>query len=243
MCQYVFVTYRCAHTQLLAGPNCTVVLQQLSRIHQPEAWTPEGLKDLPFEWPDTCLPGDHNVVLVPSDKWCGWECKNTFSPTQYTSGLFTPPGSSCTPSINGMAIARQPDTPGSGFLGTPFEYKAPSYYTNNGYPVNWYNDSTPFPNSQAVGTFPGTATYTEAMNELIRASAESEITKITDGAGATMDVALTTEGLETNMVGTTGMLGMPGAQYGAPRKGVGWRNEKDEVQSSGDWWKDGDVFD
>ncbi|KAI0844869.1 hypothetical protein F5Y00DRAFT_266190 [Daldinia vernicosa] len=239
MCQYMYVIYRCAHTELLAGPNCTFLLKQFSRIHQPEAWTPEGQQTLPFEWPNACLPGDHNTIPVPSDKWCGWECQNTFAPAQPTSNGITSFGGQVSPVTNSAVVATQAGWQGNKYQSAYHEYKPPSYHANdNGY-MNQYDGASDVPGSYAFGAYPAVG----AMDKSSAAPMELGATRMTTGGAMTdTDPILPSMETGTNMMGATGTLGMLGAQYGVPRIGVGWRDEKDEVKIIGDWWKDGDVF-
>ncbi|KAI1410550.1 hypothetical protein F5Y13DRAFT_202028 [Hypoxylon sp. FL1857] len=80
MCQYAYVTYRCGHGELLAGPNCETLMYELSRIHrEPSAWTPAGQETIPFLWPESCSPTQHNTTGITSGNWCGWECRNSHS--------------------------------------------------------------------------------------------------------------------------------------------------------------------
>ncbi|CAJ2506764.1 Uu.00g079500.m01.CDS01 [Anthostomella pinea] len=81
MCLYILLTPLCAHAPtLLAGPSCPRVWAELNRIHGAEAWrTAEARASLPFEWPDACLPREGNVRVVPTGRWCGWECRNSHS--------------------------------------------------------------------------------------------------------------------------------------------------------------------
>ncbi|KAI2785497.1 hypothetical protein F4815DRAFT_440725 [Daldinia loculata] len=239
MCQYMCVTYRCTHTELLAGPNCTFVLTQLSRIHQPEAWTPEGQQTLPFDWPNACLPGDHNTVPVPSDKWCGWECQNTFAPTQRAGDRITSFGGQVSPATDSVVVATQVGWQGNKFQSTYPEYKSPSYHVNDDCPMNQYDGANYVLGSHAFGAYPAVG----AMDKSGTVSMGSGIAHMTTSRAVTdMDPILPSMETGTNMIGTTGTLGMLGAQYGVPRIGVGWRDEKDEVRIIGDWWKDGDVF-
>ncbi|KAI0114788.1 hypothetical protein F4814DRAFT_293260 [Daldinia grandis] len=236
MCQYMCVTYHCAHTELLAGPNCTFVLKQLARIHQPEAWTPEGQKTLPFDWPNACLPGDHNTVPVPSDNWCGWECQNTFAPTQRTDDRITSSSDQVSPEVDSAAVAMQAGWQGNQFQSTYPEYKSPSHHTNGSCHTGQYDSANHILDSHAFGAYPAVG----AMDKSGAVSGTVHMT--TSGPMPDMGPILSSIETGTSMIGTTGTLGMLGAQYGVPRIGVGWRDEKNEVGIIGDWWKDGDVF-
>lgn len=87
MCYYVLNITMCGHweTQIFAGPSCQKFLEELARIHQPEAWNsadnPNAESDLPFTWPQRCEPNYFNTVQ--SMFWCGWECRNTHDPCEY----------------------------------------------------------------------------------------------------------------------------------------------------------------
>ncbi|KAI1803110.1 hypothetical protein F4811DRAFT_361424 [Daldinia bambusicola] len=232
MCKYMLVTYRCTHTAFFAGPNCATVLNQLCRIHQPEAWTRRGRKIVPFDWPDSCLPGDHNIVPVPSDKCCGWECTNTFTRTQHEGDeLVASPGARGASPASSVAVASPVSSQGDKYQSPHPEHEAPSYRANSDYPIDCYGDPSPLLSSQAFRDYAAinTATYAQNKNNVEALELRS--------AQATSDREENVAERETRT------LGMSDAQYGVPRIGVGWREEGGGIKIVGKWCTDGDVFD
>jgi hypothetical protein len=72
MCWFILRVALCNHhePQLLAGPFCTAIFQQLQRIQDPASWenTSASNGDLstlvPFEWnPETCEPNINNTTV------------------------------------------------------------------------------------------------------------------------------------------------------------------------------------
>lgn len=70
MCFYILQVAICGcHApKLIVGPSCQAILQQLNRIHAPEAWNspenPNAESAVPFEFPDSCEPSERNTVTV-----------------------------------------------------------------------------------------------------------------------------------------------------------------------------------
>ncbi|OTB20724.1 hypothetical protein K445DRAFT_17995 [Daldinia sp. EC12] len=238
MCKYMFITYRCGHTQLFAGPNCATVLKQLCRIHQPEAWTREGRKIVPFDWPDSCLPGHHNIVPVPSEKCCGWECQNTFAPTQHAD--------------DGLAsLSSQCSSPADSIITSPTscrdslypKHKTPNYPIKGEYRMDWNGGSNPSTGPQAFGDYAAINAAAYALNKNGLVTIEPRSTRVTAGGEEVgTGTALPDKRTRTRTAGKPETLGMPNARYGVPRIGVGWRNDEDEIKVMGDWWTDGEVF-
>ncbi|KAI1378397.1 hypothetical protein F4677DRAFT_443610 [Hypoxylon crocopeplum] len=204
MCQYVQVTYRCGHTELLAGPNCQTMLAELFRIYAASSWTSEGLQSVPFALPEFCLPDDGNMCRVSSGAFCGWECRNS-CPDLVMEGE-----EGVTGGEGGMAQS-----------GTYVEDagRMPWYFG--------YNNNNNGGGAAADGN----------SAQLQSAGAQEN----TGGGGAGM-------GASTNAEGGTGKaptrMGMPDAQYGVPRIGVGWRDDRrEEITILGNWQEDGSVFD
>ncbi|KAL7626151.1 hypothetical protein AAE478_002921 [Parahypoxylon ruwenzoriense] len=249
MCIYVKVTYRCQHTELLAGPNCTLVNTQFARIHSHSAWTDAGVQTLPFSLPDACLPRPENTQSVNSGNWCGWECRNSspFAAMHAAikagkagknlkvylgdgSGAYM--GSEIEKTILGKRKRGDPFIPGAGRM-------------------YWDFDTT--------GTGISATTENEEQSGIARiSSAQGPAKKVkveeTGNAGTSDDVPQKVKGL----------MGMDDATYGGPRSGVGWRENEMDTDSVeeiiwamkfdwlkdsttmvlGDGWlKDGEVFD
>lgn len=78
MCIYVRQMPLCGHPppNLLSYASCNAVLEQLMRIAEPEAWTPDALNTVPFDLPDDCDPRPENIWTLYEDDYCGWECRN-----------------------------------------------------------------------------------------------------------------------------------------------------------------------
>ncbi|KAI0377104.1 hypothetical protein F5Y04DRAFT_191224 [Hypomontagnella monticulosa] len=242
MCYYVNVTYRCGHQDLLAGPNCKPSMEQLSRIHtDASAWTTPGRRTLPFEWPDECHPNEENTTKVTSDAWCGWECRNTGVNWDEVADILA--STSADIDMNGDWDLGMESGMGSGsgaVLKTPEHQvrgntpngSAGPYHVSNARRMSWYWDY----GSATVRAMGG-----EGMESQERAGSQ-------EGGVAT--------GVGTlNMEGGVGRLGMEDAQYGVPRRGVGWREDNSltgfqngdlgqgEVIMANSWLEDGYVFD
>ncbi|KAI1465240.1 uncharacterized protein F4812DRAFT_137621 [Daldinia caldariorum] len=237
MCKYMLVTYRCAHTAFLAGPNCATVLKQLCRIHQPEAWTRRGRKIVPFDWPDSCLPGDDNIVPVSSDRCCGWECTNTFARTQHEGDeLVASPGARGASPANSVAVASPVSSRGNKYRSPRPEHQAPSYHAKDDCHAGHYDGSSPFSGSQALCDYVAINAAAFAQNKNNVEALESISTQATlDREEAVTKRARSVKERETRMAEEARTLGMPNAQYGVPRIGVGWREGEDEMKIVGNW--------
>ncbi|KAK6842318.1 hypothetical protein PG990_005736 [Apiospora arundinis] len=96
MCYYILNVTMCGHweAELCAGPSCQRFMDELARIHRPEAWNsagnPNAENTLPYDWPQPCEPNYYNTVQ--SLFWCGWECRNTHDPWGLTECYTFPNG-------------------------------------------------------------------------------------------------------------------------------------------------------
>uniref|UniRef100_A0A0B7JY03 Uncharacterized protein n=1 Tax=Bionectria ochroleuca TaxID=29856 RepID=A0A0B7JY03_BIOOC len=71
MCQYLLYYNRCGcYGPLVAGDSCDIIIEQLNRINELESWVGEGINDLPFDFPEDCLPNWHNTTIISSGVFC-----------------------------------------------------------------------------------------------------------------------------------------------------------------------------
>ncbi|KAI0829503.1 hypothetical protein F5Y06DRAFT_308255 [Hypoxylon sp. FL0890] len=78
MCPYTRITYRCGHSELIPGPNCDDLRDELARVGGEAALlTPEGRKAHQFVFPESCNPGEHNTTATISNRCCSWGCHLT----------------------------------------------------------------------------------------------------------------------------------------------------------------------
>ena len=84
MCGYVLLANMCGcYGPLVCDISCSLIMQELDRINQPEAWDQKGINELPFRFPSECEPGWHNTRTVYSDVLCRryWaQCPALISP-------------------------------------------------------------------------------------------------------------------------------------------------------------------
>ncbi|KAI2623919.1 hypothetical protein GGS26DRAFT_214068 [Hypomontagnella submonticulosa] len=239
MCQYVTVTYRCGHKDLLAGPGCADLMNQLSRIHtEPAAWTTAGRQTLPFKWADECHPGPDNTTDVISDAWCGWECRNSTDGVNWDEVADILASTCADVDVNrdsGIESGASHKGPDQQVQDNTTNDAAGPYHVSNAGRMSWYWDYS----SAEAGAMGGAGTT------LAEPGSSSQ-----EGAGTgAQEVA------EEFVSAGSGRIGMPDAQYGVPRKGVGWQEGESnagflsgdpsqaEVITANDWSEDGTVFD
>ncbi|KAI2631069.1 hypothetical protein GGR54DRAFT_183616 [Hypoxylon sp. NC1633] len=267
MCHYVEVTYRCAHSELLAGPNCEGVLAQLSRINDASAWTPEGQRELPFDWPETCQPSLRNTCLVHSGFFCGWECLNSHA----WFGLGAEAGAGYGGG-DGEGYGYGGESEGQGqdvVMSEPWNEDAVEaamteqlqmqmqgarpegeaaasnqtgvIYIADAGRLEWDFDHSGAGGSSATATAGGGATDSSTV-----IPAESGVGVGAQGQAAGAQTAMATPAepwgrVEAYAAMQQDFMGEPDAQYLGPRIGVGWRPEGGDGYIS-DWGcRDGDV--
>lgn len=71
MCTYIMILYHCGcYGSITCHTSCSLIMAEIHRINDPEAWQGEGLSQLPFYMPDECDPWWHNTILVPRAAFC-----------------------------------------------------------------------------------------------------------------------------------------------------------------------------
>ncbi|EWG51335.1 hypothetical protein FVEG_10339 [Fusarium verticillioides 7600] len=71
MCGYVLFLNLCGcYGELLFETSCPQVYQEIHRINDSDAWTTEGLNELPFTLPDHCVAGWHNTRIILTHGVC-----------------------------------------------------------------------------------------------------------------------------------------------------------------------------
>ncbi|KAI1143648.1 hypothetical protein F5Y05DRAFT_407054 [Hypoxylon sp. FL0543] len=273
MCRYANVTYRCGHSELLAGPNCELLLHELSRIdHEPSAWTPEGLRTLPFHLPEICSPSSENTVDIVSGNFCGWECRNSHPRPVHAAGTTVDMGRGALPQQtndgnshgSGSSYVRDAGRTQWGFDHGSFDHG--SFDAQRaGAQTSANTTFDPVPQSFRPGPDRATATaqglvggiadahYTGTM-ELFH---EHNVSGMSNLLEQTRAVRLDSSAEAGGAVGTRipdtghanpaerqGRRGRAGAGYGRPRlgAGLGEGNGAGDIVQSRDWTEDGEVF-
>ncbi|OTA88560.1 hypothetical protein M434DRAFT_34828 [Hypoxylon sp. CO27-5] len=249
MCQYVHVTYRCGHSELLAGPNCETMRYELSRIHREvSAWTAEGRQTIPFMWQESCSPGQHNIVNIASGNFCGWECRNSHpDPISSNHSIWN---------ANAGAFGEQAESAYNNNGG------ANSYYVSDAGRMPWYfgcadlgamhsyANSFIHGRAEGFGDFARDGAFDGAMDGPMESGnvtlGDSEDV-LQEGVGGVVSMA-SPQGAKLGVPDTAEAeeyMGMPDADYGVPRLGVGWREDESgaEVIQPCNWTDDGKVFD
>lgn len=73
MCRYILISNPCGcYGPIYADPDdlCPLVLEQLARINEAEAWNENTVDTVPFYLPQHCEPGWHNTIILPSYEPC-----------------------------------------------------------------------------------------------------------------------------------------------------------------------------
>ncbi|KAH8669992.1 hypothetical protein BGZ61DRAFT_113313 [Ilyonectria robusta] len=86
MCGYVLFVNLCGcYCGLECETSCPLILEELNRINDPESWTPDNINDLPFDFPDICIPGWHNTRLISTHRVCSprwwFNCPSVANPS------------------------------------------------------------------------------------------------------------------------------------------------------------------
>ncbi|KAI0138658.1 hypothetical protein F4776DRAFT_663027 [Hypoxylon sp. NC0597] len=247
MCQYAYVTYRCGHSELLAGPNCETLRYELSRIHrEASAWTPEGLQTIPFTWQDSCGPGQQNTVNITSDNWCGWECRNSHpEPIDNNTSIWNTDAGVLGGQMDGVQT---------------YNNDVDSYYVSDAGRMPWYfgcaglsvvdgyADSLTDGSTDSLGDIVGDGIMDGATEGLMDAGNVTLGDSVTLQEGAEGLIGMASpRGVELGVPDSADVqrhMGMPDAEYGVPRPGVGWREDKNGagIIQPCNWTDDGKVF-
>lgn len=71
MCGYVLYINLCGcYGEFECDTSCDLIVQELDRINAAESWTASMIDKLPFAFPDACLPGWNNTLLVWKQDYC-----------------------------------------------------------------------------------------------------------------------------------------------------------------------------
>jgi hypothetical protein len=73
MCRYIVLTNICGcHGPPWADPDeiCPLIMQQINRINEPEAWEGDAVNQIPYQDPPPCVMGWHNLTIVTSNVPC-----------------------------------------------------------------------------------------------------------------------------------------------------------------------------
>ncbi|KAF5013910.1 hypothetical protein FDECE_123 [Fusarium decemcellulare] len=86
MCGYVLFLNLCGcYGELQFETSCARIFEELNRINDPESWTPETISELPFSFPDYCVPGWHNTRIILTYGVCcaqwWFDCPSVANPT------------------------------------------------------------------------------------------------------------------------------------------------------------------
>lgn len=75
MCRYILLVNICGcYGPPWADPDeiCPLLMQQINRINEPEAWEGDAVNQIPFQYPPECEMGwRNNVTIVASNGHCG----------------------------------------------------------------------------------------------------------------------------------------------------------------------------
>lgn len=74
MCQYILLLNICGcYGPPWSDPDeiCPLIMQQINRINEPEAWEGDAVNQIPFQDPAPCKMGWHNVTVFPTNVPCG----------------------------------------------------------------------------------------------------------------------------------------------------------------------------
>ncbi|KAK1839758.1 hypothetical protein CCHR01_17613 [Colletotrichum chrysophilum] len=84
MCIYVLLIPTCHHNPLLLfDTSCHLILEELQRIHQPNAWEGDARGEIPFDMPEACVPRPDNIQPIYTSDSCHWSCPH--APQQHVA--------------------------------------------------------------------------------------------------------------------------------------------------------------
>ncbi|RMJ16155.1 hypothetical protein CDV36_004174 [Fusarium kuroshium] len=65
MCGYILFVNLCGcYGGFEFDTSCHRIFEELNRINDADAWGPDTINELPFSFPDECVPGWHNTRFI-----------------------------------------------------------------------------------------------------------------------------------------------------------------------------------